>query len=133
MSSWSELLREAKRLNAATQPDNIRCRTVISHAYYAAYHFLREHRCSKNFRLTNDTGMGTHRQFIKWLGDSGEPNVRFAAKLLGGLHGQRVAADYNFDKPITPQLATQCVEGAEHIIEEVLVEYDESRDTKRPG
>lgn len=122
-----ELLQDAQELLRVV-PHEGRRRTVISRAYYAAFHFVRSHPCCDEFTRNRSTGM--HRDLLNYLETSPEPNVQYAADLLQSLYVQRIAADYQLGYDILRNAPAACVEQATYIIEETLVEYDSARDVR---
>ncbi len=99
-------------------------RTIVGRAFYAGYHFLRGHPCTADFEFARDAGMGSHKQFLEWLGGRANLEIVFAGRLLGKLRSFRVEADYIIGSNLRPGIDEDAVETAEQIVEEVLAEYD---------
>lgn len=70
------------------------CRTIVSRAYYAAYHLARAYTVELGFPETDK-----HRFLSDALSASGEPNVKVAGDLLRVLLRARGRADYELTKP----------------------------------
>ncbi len=127
MITPEQMLEDAQQLLKVV-PHEGRQRTIISRAYYAAYHFILDHPCcSKYVRIP---GKGTHVGLLEYLSASTELNVQHAAAVLNDLYTWRIEADYRLRAHIVRATEKQCVEDAEYIIEETLVEYDEAKDRR---
>ena len=127
MITPEEMLLDARQLLNVV-PHEGRRRTVISRAYYAAFHFLNQHPCCNQYERTS--GRGTHQDLLEYLGSSPEPNVQSAAELLQSLYTRRIEADYRLSNHVLRGTEVHCVEDAAYIIEETLVEYEEARDRR---
>lgn len=129
MISADQMLDDVRQLLNVV-PHEARKRTIMSRAYYAAYHFLLKHACCRTYVRT--PGVGSHRDLLNFLGRSPELNVRHAASVLGDLYARRITADYRIDNHILEGLEKRCVEDAAEVIEEILVEYDEKKISGQP-
>lgn len=88
----NDLLAEAQLL-AKGSLGPARRRTVVSRAYYAAYHFLMLSPAAEAFRPQQGAGEGSHRQFIRFLTTHPNATVKFAGRKLDALYGRRLLAD----------------------------------------
>jgi|GEM_PF-2182191 len=118
----SDILAEGRALLAlpASQRTEARRRTIISRAYYAAFHFLRAHPCSQDYRKSGNTAAGMHRQFITFLATQSDRRVVYAADLLKTIYENRVMADYHIGRDILPDLERRSVEDADYIMCEIF-------------
>lgn len=117
-----DILDEARALLALprSQRTEARRRTIISRAYYAAYHHLLKHPEVRGFRSARTAGKGMHTQFLDYLSGAGDRNVLHAAAILRKLRELRVAADYHLDKRLAARSETQALEDAAAMIEDIL-------------
>jgi uncharacterized protein (UPF0332 family) len=92
-------------------------RTVISRAYYGAFHLARSYLLGLGVRLGRE-----HGDVWKGLGSSGVQIAKQAATQLAVLHQNRVMADYdlNSTKPVNPGFVKDNLERAKKI-ESLLV------------
>ena len=102
MISADQMLDDVRQLLNVV-PHEARKRTIMSRAYYAAYHFLLKHACCRTYVRT--PGVGSHRDLLNFLGRSPELNVRHAASVLGDLYARRITADYRIDNHILALLS----------------------------
>lgn len=111
-----QILADAKDL-ASALVSPARQRTVISRAYYAAYHA-----CIDRFPAPYDKDQqgGMHRQFLRALRSSSDPLARACGDRLNGLYGRRLLADYQLGGIITRQMAIDAIEDAEEIVHDLL-------------
>jgi hypothetical protein len=75
-------------------PSEALCRTIVSRAYYAAYHLARAYTVELGFPETDK-----HRFLSDALSASGEANVTRAGDLLRFLATARGRADYDLARP----------------------------------
>ena len=75
-------------------PNEAMCRTIISRAYYGAFHLAREYVVQLGFPETDK-----HRFLSDSLSASDEPNVMRAGDLLRSLATSRGRADYDLKQP----------------------------------
>lgn len=125
MTSPAEMLADAKQLDSSGKSD-ARRRTIISRAYYAAYHFLNDHPCSQAFQSGQNAGVGMHRQFFSYLQGESDRSVSYAGRRLETLYSWRIKADYRLNTPIPHQQTTDCISDAEEIIEDLLAAYGDA-------
>ncbi len=114
-----DILGEARLLltNSATE---VRCRTVISRAYYAAFHACSNLAGALGLRDRRDRS--AHGLLIRFLADRGEETHRERADLLGKLRDLRNTADYNLGITVTKAVAEDAVEDATEIVEGIVGE-----------
>ena len=86
--AWFDLFTKNRALSEAL------CRTIVSRAYYAAYHLARAYTVELGFPETDK-----HRFLSDALSASGEPSVKQAGDLLRVLLRARGRADYELAKP----------------------------------
>jgi hypothetical protein len=108
-----DFLMLAGRLAAASNPTEATCRTVISRAYYGAFHIAR--------RALEDIGVkvgSNHGHVWRLLQVSGDEIVEDAGDMLTGLHSERVHADYHLDSGERADIvaARLAVEKAQEIV-----------------
>ena len=130
MSSPQALLDDAKALNDGQAKTAERRRTIISRCYYATYHYLQSHECASGFRVDRSGPGGIHKRFITYLAGSAEPNVRYAARKLQGIYVWRIKADYRLDPAIPRGQEVFCMEDAEEVFNDILLEYDPGKDVR---
>ena len=127
MISPEQMLEDIRQLLNVV-PHEARQRTIISRAYYTAYHFLLNHPCCSTY--VRSPGRGTHVDLLDFLSRSHEPNVLHAADILNSLYARRIEADYQLNYHIMDGTEKRCVEDATYIIKESLVEYDTAKDRR---
>lgn len=127
MISPEQMLEDVQQLLKVV-PHEARQRTIISRAYYTAYHFLLNHPCCSSYVRNPDRG--THTDLLDFLSSSPEPNVRHVAAILGDLFARRIVADYRPEYHILRGTEKTCAEDVAYIIDETLVEYDEAKDQR---
>lgn len=93
-----------------------RARTVVSRAYYTAYHGCLSAAGAAGYERKNGAG-GTHEQLLRFLGDTSDRKLKAAGKKLKELYRRRVNADYRLYVPVTPQSAGECIENMSEILE----------------
>jgi uncharacterized protein (UPF0332 family) len=78
------------------QPDSHEAvgRTIVSRAYYGAFHTARGLLADLGFSVGRDQALPA-----RWLMVCGDENAREAGKLLSELQGERVKADYDLATP----------------------------------
>lgn len=118
------ILGEAKLLLAspAVGISEIRQRTIISRAYYAAFHHLRVHPRLARYRRRDESGVGMHKDFVDFLCRAGDRELVHVGRVLGKLHRQRIHADYWLDKDLNRDAARLCVQDAEYVCHDLLTE-----------
>ncbi len=117
------LLQEARLLDESSATE-IRRRTVIGRAYYASFHFLRGHPCSKEFDAPRTSSV--HKALMRHLAQDDNPNVVHCARLLGRLRAVRNLADYTLDQSVSQQMVVEALEDAGEIIEELLENFSKA-------
>lgn len=117
MTTPQDLLDDCRQLLHVVHSD-ARRRTIISRAYYAAYHFLFAHPCTRPYVPRTDVGM--HRAFHEFLQNSTDRNVQYAASILCAMYVLRIQADYRIQAIMPRNVERNCVEDAAEIIEEIF-------------
>lgn len=103
-------------ISALAADAEARARTVISRAYYAAYHACLNSAKQSGYRYTKSAG-GTHWQLFMFLRDVQDKRLKRAGARLEGLFDRRIDADYRHYIPLTPQSADECIENMSKILE----------------
>ena len=81
--------------------DAAACRSVISRAYYAAFHVA--HEFLDRINVVVGQSPQAHVTVQQALNNSGDPNLAQASSWLRTLYQARLAADYDLSRPITEQ------------------------------
>lgn len=115
-----DLLEEARELAKTARSREVRRRSAISRAYYAAYHRASEVARQAGYRFVKSEGVGSHAHLFKFLESLPDPNARAAVKLLDLLKKRRVAADYRLDRSIPMGTLEEALERAEYLLTELL-------------
>ena len=119
MITPGEILNEARVLLNGVVINEPRCRTIVSRAYYAAYHHALQHPAAKNFNPTEK--QSPHTALAYHLIKTDDANIRFAGKLLQALRLRRTTADYTLHLKVRQQEALAAYEEADIIINDHLV------------
>jgi uncharacterized protein (UPF0332 family) len=90
----------------------VRFRTVIGRAYYAAFHYLSDTSGFERERTGRD-----HRQLIEFLATHSRTDRKFQGKLLKTLIDYRQWADYDLEIRVQKSVAEDAIEAAADIIE----------------
>jgi len=106
-----QLLSEARSLMESATFE-VRFRTVVGRAYYAAFHFLSTTPGFERWGSGQD-----HRRLIAFLMTHSEADKNFQGKLLKTLTENRHRADYNLEIRILRSVAVDAIEDAADIIE----------------
>lgn len=114
-----DLLGEARALLVDTAKE-VRCRTVISRAYYAAFHACWKFALALGFQDRRDRS--AHGLLIRFLADREEDSYREGALLLNRLRDLRNKADYHLDVTVTNAIAKDAVEDAAELVEGIVAE-----------
>ncbi len=124
MTKPKDFLREAKALSSGPATD-MRRRTIVNRAYYAAYHYVMLHPCVKGFAaFRKNANMGSHTALIEFLSQSQDSTIQYVSGLLRTLFNRRRKADYVLAASISQSEAEDSVESAEELIEGVLAEWE---------
>jgi uncharacterized protein (UPF0332 family) len=115
------MLEDARAL-LQQQCDEARSRTVISRAYYAAYHLMLTRPFAQRFSTSQGAGAGIHRQFLDFLKQTSDPKVLRARARLKGIYERRIRADYRPDLVATHNMAKEVIEDADELFEICLGE-----------
>lgn len=92
MINGRHFIQYAGKLAAASQPDEVVCRTVVSRAYYGAFHLA--------LALFDELGVSVpananaHSIVQRYLIGSGHADAQQAGMTLASLHSDRIRADY---------------------------------------
>jgi hypothetical protein len=100
---------------AAMQVDAASCRSVVSRAYYGAFHIARDF--LSQLAVVAPKNANTHVFVQHQLAESGVEPAMNAASLLADLHTDRIEADYKLQKTNveSSSFARACVERAVQI------------------
>jgi uncharacterized protein (UPF0332 family) len=101
MTAASDLLKDAEKLAAVApgQRDDARRRSILSRAYYAAYH---QARSRFGAEPAGRGAGGMHRRFLTWLAASDDETGQRVGRILDRLYRSRLHADYDLARPIQP-------------------------------
>lgn len=120
MTDASDFLREAKNLVKMGQGQEIRRRTTVSRAYYAAYHHALSEAARCGYRFDPAAKKGRHEHLYTHLEDSGNPDWIAAADILRYLRSLRTTADYHLEQAVSAPIVRQTIESAEYVMGELL-------------
>jgi uncharacterized protein (UPF0332 family) len=97
MISGDHILELAGRLakNSSLGDEEARCRSAISRAYYAAFHFAKAF--LQEFEITVSTGPSGHGAVFRCLFNCGFATAQSAANMLDDLRRVRNHADYDLN------------------------------------
>lgn len=115
-----DLLEEAKELAKTARNREVRRRSAISRAYYAAYHRVSEVAKREGYRFDGGRGVGMHLHLFEFLARLPDPDVKQAVKFLKTLKEQRVDADYRLDESVPMHLMEEVIEQADYLLTELL-------------
>lgn len=115
-----DILEETRDLAKAAHGREIRRRTTISRAYYAAYHRVETAARGLGYRFNNGAGVGMHADLIGFMRQSGRPELVGAAEVLYRLKGLRVLADYKLHASVSVPHMREAIEQAEYLLTELL-------------
>lgn len=120
MTDPTDLLRDVERLVElpVQERDDARRRTLISRAYYAAFHHVRAIADYADVQQGADarTATGMHRRFLDWLKKQSDPRLNRYGALLLRLYDHRITADYRLGRPIQPGAELAAVSKARTIL-----------------
>ena len=114
-----DLLGQTQEL-VADSATEVRYRTVISRAYYAAFHACRELAPALGFRDRRDRS--AHGRLNRFLAKRKEDRYRERAVLLRQLRDLRNTADYHLNVTVTKAIAADAVKDATEIVEGIVGE-----------
>ena len=130
MTKPKDFLQEARALLGGATTE-IRRRTIVGRAYYAAYHFLLSHSCTDGFKAYRaEADTGRHKALIDFLSKSQDRVVQHCGRTLSTLFSRRRKADYILEKSISITEAKDTVELAEELIEGTLEELKAAKKGK---
>lgn len=118
-----DLLAEAKLLATAARASEARRRTVISRAYYAAYHTLLQAAQAKGYvyETQQNRPAGRHENLIHWCeGRPSDPDLKQSARRLLTMKRHRVSADYKLHARLDYDLMQILLENAEALVEDLI-------------
>lgn len=125
-----DILQEARNLIDGADRSDVRLRTVLGRAYYAAFHFIINHPCAGGYaKYRKEADTGRHRALINFLSKSSDRTIQYVAQTLDQLYSRRIKADYVLHIPILHAHAEDSVELVEELIEETLVGWVAPADT----
>lgn len=95
MISADDILELAGRIedDSSIGDEEVRCRSAISRAYYAAFHFAKAF--LQEFEITVSTGPSGHGEVFRYLFNCGSATARSAARVLDEMRRIRNLADYD--------------------------------------
>jgi uncharacterized protein (UPF0332 family) len=115
-----DFLQEAKSLARTGHSQEIRRRTTVSRAYYAAYHHALAEATRCGYRFDSTARKGRHEHLFAHLESSGKPDWIAATDILRNLRSVRTTADYHLGKSVSVPLVTQTIQDVEYVMEELL-------------
>ncbi|MEQ8964418.1 MAG: hypothetical protein RID91_01215 [Azospirillaceae bacterium] len=119
MTTPFDILADARRATAidTAERDEARRRTIVSRAYYAAYHQMRRIAGSADLDGPRQRSTGIHRSFITFLIRSDDLTLARLGRRLDRLYDARIKADYRLDRPVQPGQELGALKDAERLIE----------------
>jgi len=90
-----EFLSLAGKLVASPGALEAACRTAVSRAYYACFHFAKDYLLELDFRVGRD-----HSESQRFLMSAGVETSLRVGQLLGNLQSARIRADYDLAQDI---------------------------------
>lgn len=115
-----DFLQEAKSLVRIGQSQEIRRRTAVSRAYYAAYHHALAEATRRGYRFDPAAKKGRHEHLFAHLESSGNVDWIAATAILRNLRAARTRADYHLQGSVSVPLVTQTIQDVEYVMEELL-------------
>ena len=115
-----DLLDEAKDLARAGHGREVRRRSAISRAYYAAFHQAEAAARTAGYRFDRKAGTGMHAHLIAYLRGSGLPGLKGAAGILNALKDMRTLADYRLHDNVAMLSVKEAIEHADFLLTEIL-------------
>lgn len=110
----ADLLREAQTLFGVADGDEVRRRTAVSRAYYAAYHHAK--RAAEAAGYQEDGNASVHWQLRRHYKSTKDPKLKRIAQFLWDLKGLRVRADYELAGNLSISDARDAIAMARHIV-----------------
>ncbi len=120
MISADDLLAEAADLMVTADGREVRCRTVVSRSYYAAFHRASAWACANGYVFDESHGTGMHAHLIRWLWRRPEPRFREISRLLRVMKDRRTTADYRLSATVTMADAVQTARDAKRLLTSLL-------------
>ncbi|KAA0680326.1 HEPN domain-containing protein [Roseomonas genomospecies 6] len=117
MITPADVLREAQALFGMDDGDEVRRRTAVSRAYYAAYHHARCAAEADGYR--EDGKASVHWQLQRHYSGKANPKQRRIAQFLRNLKGLRVRADYRLSEALSVSEAREALSLAAHIVTQI--------------
>lgn len=114
MITPADVLREAQTLLGMANADEVRRRTAVSRAYYAAYHHARV--VAEMAGYCDNGKASVHAQLGQHFKAAKDPKLRRVAQFLRDLKGLRVRADYALDGDVSVSDARDAVLKALRIV-----------------
>jgi len=118
-------LEEAKNLCRVGQSQEIRRRTTVSRAYYAAYHHALAEATRHGYSFNPSARKSRHEHLLVYLASSGKPDWVAAADILRNLKSIRTTDDYHLGEAVSAPLVKQTIEDVEYVIEDLLPAPDD--------
>jgi len=116
----SDLLEEAKELGKTSHSREVRRRTAISRAYYAAFHRANEVAQREGYRFDKAERTGMHKHLFRFLERSADIDVNTAVEILEFLKDQRINSDYRLRAEVPMHKVIEAIEQAEYLLTELL-------------
>jgi uncharacterized protein (UPF0332 family) len=116
MIAPDDLAADAESLHAAGA-SAARCRSVVSRAYYAAYHACDIRAKELGYLFDPDRRGGTHEQLHKFMRQCGDSKLRRAFKRLKSLYTKRIDADYRLFATVGINTADEALEDMSEVVD----------------
>lgn len=120
MISPADLAADAESLHTHSA-SGARCRSVISRAYYAAYHACDLRAKSVGYVFSHKLKLGTHKQLFNFMRSCADIKLRKVQPRLNGLYTKRISADYRLEGKVGLHMAEEALEEMTEIIEALTV------------
>lgn len=120
MTEALDFLNEAKNLMKIGIAQEIRRRTTISRAYYAAYHHTLAEATRLGYRFDPAGRKGRHEHLLSYLEASGNVDWVAAAGILRNLKVSRTTADYHLVSTVSAPMVKQTIEDVEYVMADLL-------------
>lgn len=112
----ADLLLEADELIRSETGREVRWRTAMSRAYYAAFHSVAGVADARGYTFDRRSGKGMHAHLLAWLDRSGDQTLRKSGIILRTLKDRRTDADYRLRADLSLVGARETVDMARKLI-----------------
>lgn len=112
----TDILREARDL-FSDNAQEVRYRTVVSRAYYAAFHHTKSYAETQGFK--GNKGRSIHRDIINFLAGHKNADNRYRSHRLDQLRNLRNRADYRLEMNFGTPMAEDALNDAAEIVGDI--------------